>query len=76
MRKTGNIFILICCSTLIMQFFLQAAVHMSSTLNMIPTKGMTLPFISYGGSSLISSSISIGIILAMTRKNIFGRVIN
>ena len=69
--KTGNIFILLSCSTLIMQFFLQAAVHMASTLDMIPTKGMTLPFISYGGSSLISSSIAMGILLAMTKKNIY-----
>jgi cell division protein FtsW len=43
----------------------QVCVNLASTLGLIPTKGMTLPFISYGGSSFISSCLSIGIILAL-----------
>ena len=39
-----------------------------STLNLIPTKGMTLPFLSYGGSSLISCAILIGFILSLSKK--------
>jgi cell division protein FtsW len=47
---------------------LQAFVNMASSLALIPTKGMTLPFISYGGSSLLASSVVMGFLLAMTRK--------
>jgi hypothetical protein len=47
---------------------LQAAINMASSLSMIPTKGMTLPFISYGGSSLLALSLTMGMLLALTRK--------
>jgi cell division protein FtsW len=53
-----------------MQFGVQASIHMASSINLIPTKGMTLPFISYGGSSLLASGLTIGLILALTRKRI------
>ena len=66
---SNSIFVILTSSALVFQFCLQAVIHMSSNLNMIPTKGMTLPFISYGGSSLLSSSITMGIVLAMTRRN-------
>jgi cell division protein FtsW len=46
----------------------QAFVNMATTLRLIPTKGMTMPFISYGGSSLIAVSISVGFMLALTRR--------
>jgi cell division protein FtsW len=67
---TQNLFILLAVTGLLTQFGLQAVIHMASTLNLIPTKGMTLPFISYGGSSLIGIAITMGMVLALTRKRI------
>ena len=48
---------------------LQAFINIASSLGAIPTKGMTLPLISYGGSSILSSSILIGILLSHIRKD-------
>lgn len=53
---------------LLMNFGMQSFVNMGVATQLIPTTGQTLPFISYGGSSIIASSISIGIFLALTRK--------
>jgi len=55
---------------LLAQFGLQSFINMASTLHIIPTKGMTLPFMSYGGSSMIAISIAVGMILALGRKRI------
>lgn len=55
---------------LLVQFGLQALVNMGSTLNLIPTKGMTLPFLSYGGSSLLAMAFGMGMLLALTRRRI------
>ena len=43
---------------------------MASTLHLMPTKGMTLPFISYGGSSLLATALGIVMLLAIPRKNV------
>ena len=53
---------------LVCGFGLQAFVNMGSSLHLIPTKGMTLPFISYGGSSAMSVALTIGMVLALTRR--------
>lgn len=50
-------------------FLFQALINMGVTLNLLPTKGMTLPLISYGGSSMIGASITIGLLLAFTKKS-------
>jgi len=63
-----GLFCLIASASLIMQFGVQASIHMASSVNLIPTKGMTLPFISYGGSSLLASGLTMGLILALTRR--------
>lgn len=67
-----NLFLILAIAGLSMQIGLQAAVHIASTTDLIPTKGMTLPFISYGGSSLLATSITMGFILAMTKRNVSG----
>ena len=68
--ESQNLFVLLAVTGLITQFGLQALIHMASTLNLMPTKGMTLPFISYGGSSLIGIAITMGMVLALTRKRV------
>ncbi len=67
-----GLFCLIATASLVMQFGIQASIHMASSLNLIPTKGMTLPFISYGGSSLLATGLTMGLILALTRKRTGG----
>ena len=64
-----NLFFIIAVSGLAFQFGLQTLVHMASNTDLIPTKGMTLPFLSYGGSSMMASAITAGILLSLTRKS-------
>ncbi len=47
---------------------LQALINMASTVNLIPPKGMTLPFVSYGGSSALAIAFGMGMMLALTRR--------
>ena len=59
-QRSNNFFIVTALTGLANIFIFQVIINISSSLNIIPTKGMTLPFISYGGSSFISSSIIVG----------------
>jgi cell division protein FtsW len=53
---------------LAMNFAFQAMINMAVNLNLMPPKGMTLPFVSYGGSSLTAVAIGMGMLLALSRK--------
>jgi cell division protein FtsW len=67
-----NLFIILAVAGLILQFGLQALINMASTLSLIPTKGMTLPFISYGGSSMMAMALNMGLVMALTRRRLEG----
>src|SRR5690606_37224072 len=68
-----NLFVLLAATGLLTQDGLQAFVNMASALHLIPTKGMTLPFSSYGGSSYIALALGMGMVLALTRRRPAGR---
>lgn len=67
-RET-SLFITLAATGLGVQFGLQAAINMASTIQLIPAKGMTLPFISYGGSSALAMAICVGMLLSLTREH-------
>jgi cell division protein FtsW len=66
--KSDDVFVLLAVTGLLVQFAVQAIVNLASTVNLIPPKGMTLPFISYGGSSILALAIGMGMVLALTRE--------
>jgi cell division protein FtsW len=72
MLSETNLFVLLATTGLVTSFGLQAVVNMASTLHLMPTKGMTLPFISYGGSSIVAIALGVGMLLALTRKRFPG----
>jgi cell division protein FtsW len=67
-QKAEDPFVRLGVTGLALLFGVQAAINMMVNLHMMPAKGMTLPFISYGGSSLISLAVGTGFLLALTRK--------
>ena len=62
-------FVVLAAAGLVAQMALQAIINMGVNTQLFPSKGMTLPFISYGGSSMIALSIGVGLLLAFTRRN-------
>lgn len=66
--NSDDLFIVLGAGGLLTQFALQSLIHMGSSLQLLPAKGMTLPFISYGGSSLLSLGVGMGMLLSLTRK--------
>ena len=66
--KMSNPFEIIAVVGLTCSFGLQSLFNICSSLALIPTKGMTLPFVSYGGSSMISSAVLFGCLLSLTRQ--------
>jgi len=68
LMKEQDLFVVLAASGLVAGFGLQAFINMASTLHLIPTKGMTLPFISYGGSSALAVALGMGMLLGLTRR--------
>lgn len=64
-----DMFVLLAVSGIMAQFGFQSLINMGSSLHLIPTKGMTLPFVSYGGSSLLALALGMGFVLALTRRD-------
>ncbi|MEO5611545.1 MAG: FtsW/RodA/SpoVE family cell cycle protein [Sphingomicrobium sp.] len=62
-------FAILAAAGLVIEFGLQALINMAVNVQIAPSKGMTLPFISYGGSSMLALSIGMGLLLAFTRRN-------
>ena len=67
LMKERNPFLRLGGTGLAVLFGLQAFVNMAVAIRLLPAKGMTLPFISYGGSSMLAAAIAMGVLLALTR---------
>ena len=67
--RNDNLFLILAVAGLAFQFGFQSLIHMASNTDLIPTKGMTLPFLSYGGSSILASAITAGMLLGLTKTN-------
>lgn len=68
--KHDDMFVILATTGLATQLGVQSLIHMGSSLQLLPAKGMTLPLISYGGSSLVSCGFAVGMLLALTSKRI------
>lgn len=71
LAEEENPFRLLAAAGLIIQFGLQTLINVGVNLALLPSKGMTLPFVSYGGSSMLALAIGMGMVLALTRRNRF-----
>lgn len=69
-RHSQSLEVLLASSGLLIMICLQAFVSMASSIGLVPTTGMTLPLISYGGSSMVATGISVGFLLALTRSDL------
>lgn len=66
-QRQSSLFARLAASTLAIQFAMQSGINLAVNLNLIPPKGMTLPFVSYGGTSMIAIAFGMGLMLAFTR---------
>jgi cell division protein FtsW len=67
-KSEADPFAALAMTGLVSMFGLQACINMGVNVALLPAKGMTLPFISYGGSSLMGTAFAMGFILALARK--------
>ncbi|SMQ70005.1 cell division protein FtsW [Devosia lucknowensis] len=66
-QRQSSLFARLAASTIAVQFAMQSGINLAVNLNLIPPKGMTLPFVSYGGTSMIAVAFGMGLMLALTR---------
>jgi cell division protein FtsW len=74
LMKERDPFIRLAGTGLVAMFGVQAMINMGVAVRLLPAKGMTLPFVSYGGSSLIAGGIAVGMLLAFTRSRPQGEI--
>jgi len=74
LMKERDIFTRLAGTGLACIFAVQAMINMGVAVRLLPAKGMTLPFVSYGGSSLIAGGILVGMLLALTRTRPQGEI--
>jgi len=67
-RQENDLFVVLAVAGLLAQFGIQSVINMGVAVNLFPAKGMTLPFLSYGGSSVIAIALGMGMMLALTRR--------
>lgn len=67
LRASNSVFAMLSGGGLLVMLGVQALIHMGSATQVLPAKGMTLPLVSYGGSSLLAVGMTMGIILALTK---------
>jgi cell division protein FtsW len=72
-KRQDDVFPALALSGLGTLFGLQACINMGVNVSLLPAKGMTLPFISYGGSSLLGSALAMGFVLALGRSAALNR---
>lgn len=67
-QQQGNLFSRLAVSALAIQFGMQSGINLAVNLNLLPPKGMTLPFVSYGGTSMLATAFGMGLVLALSRR--------
>jgi cell division protein FtsW len=66
--REHDLFVLLAAAGILVQFGVQAAINMGVAVHLLPAKGMTLPFLSYGGSSMFGVALGMGMMLGLTRR--------
>ena len=74
LMRERDTFIRLAGTALACMLGVQAMINMGVAVRLLPAKGMTLPFVSYGGSSVIASGIAVGMLLAFTRTRPQGEI--
>ncbi|MBL28751.1 MAG: cell division protein FtsW [Rhodospirillaceae bacterium] len=73
LTEENSLFVMLAAAGLLAQFGLQALINIGVALHLLPTKGSTLPFISYGGSSVLALALGMGMLLALSRRQPGGK---